>query len=123
MGVTNELAAMGQGAPPPDPYAAPPVGASRALLQGSPGVFTIVSGAETRVGRDGSKCAILLTEPRVSGVHASTKLEAGVLLLRDDNSNNGTLVNGNRLTPGVWTPVPNGSLVRFGPVEFNVRLE
>ena len=32
-------------------------------------------------------------------------------------------VNGNRLAPGAWTPVQNGSLVRFGPVEFSVRLE
>jgi pSer/pThr/pTyr-binding forkhead associated (FHA) protein len=83
----------------------------------------VLPGSEMRVGRDGAQCGILLTEPRVSGVHASAKIEAGQLLVRDDNSNNGTLVNGNRLNPGVWTPVPNGSLVRFGPVEFNVRLE
>jgi hypothetical protein len=41
----------------------------------------------------------------------------------DENSNNGTHVNGGRIQPGVWTPAPGGSLVRFGPVEFNVRLE
>jgi hypothetical protein len=108
---------------PPDPYAAPPMSATRATLQGSAGVFTVVPGVEIRAGRDGAQCGILLAEPRVSGVHATLKLEGGQLLVRDEHSNNGTLLNGNRLTPGVWTPVPNGSLVRFGPAEFSVRLE
>ena len=93
------------------------------MLTGSAGVFTVMPNLEMRAGRDGSQCGILLTEPRVSGVHATLKLEGGQLLARDENSNNGTLVNGNRLAPGMWTPIPNGSLVRFGPVEFNVRLE
>jgi pSer/pThr/pTyr-binding forkhead associated (FHA) protein len=123
VGVTGGMSAMDPGGPPPDPYAQPAGGAARAVLQGGSGVFTVLPGSEMRVGRDGAQCGILLTEPRVSGVHASAKLESGQLLVRDDNSNNGTLVNGNRLNPGVWTPVPNGSLVRFGPVEFNVRLE
>ncbi len=111
-------------AAPPDPYAqAPAAQISRATLQGAAGVFTVVAGTEMRAGRDGAQCAILLTEPRVSAVHATVKIEGGQLLVRDENSNNGTQVNGNRLSPGVWTPTPNGSLVRFGPVEFNVRLE
>ncbi|MGE0327605.1 MAG: FHA domain-containing protein, partial [Polyangiaceae bacterium] len=76
-----------------------------------------------RVGRDGSQCAILLTEPRVSGLHASIKIVDGKLMLRDDNSNNGTFLNGNRLTPGNWSSVRNGSLLRFGPAEFSVTLE
>jgi pSer/pThr/pTyr-binding forkhead associated (FHA) protein len=108
---------------PPDPYGAAPMSATRATLQGSAGVFTVVPGVEIRAGRDGAQCGILLAEPRVSGVHSTLKLESGQLLVRDEHSNNGTLLNGNRLTPGVWTPVPNGSLVRFGPVEFSVRLE
>jgi hypothetical protein len=110
--------------PPPDPYAqtSEPV-ASRATLQGAAGVFSVVPGAEMRAGRDGSQCGILLTEPRVSGVHATLKLEQGQLWLRDENSNNGTLLNGNRLAPGVWVTVPAGSLIRFGPVEFSVHLE
>lgn len=96
---------------------------SRATLQGSAGVFTVVPGIEMKAGRDGSQCGILLTEPRVSGLHASVKLDNGQLLIRDENSNNGTLVNGNRIAPGTWTPVQDGSLLRFGPVEFSVRLE
>ena len=120
VGVTNDAPVQ---QPPPDPYAQPAAGAQRATLQGSGGVFTVVPGVEMRAGRDGAQCGILLTEPRVSGVHATVKLESGQLLVRDENSNNGTLVNGNRLSPGVWTPAPNGSLIRFGPAEFNARLE
>jgi hypothetical protein len=121
-GLTGEMAAQ-QAAPPPNPYAQPAVAVTRALLQGTGGVFTVPAGTEMRIGRDGALCQILLTEPRVSGVHAAAKLENGQLMIRDEKSNNGTVVNGVRLAPGVWTLAPNGSVVRFGPAEFNVRLE
>ncbi|MCB9576165.1 MAG: FHA domain-containing protein [Polyangiaceae bacterium] len=121
-GVTNDAPAQ-QPAAPPNPYASTGPSVSRATLQGSAGVFTVVPGIEMKAGRDGSQCGILLTEPRVSGLHASVKLDNGQLLIRDENSNNGTLVNGNRIAPGTWTPVQDGSLLRFGPVEFSVRLE
>ena len=115
-------APMPAAAAPPNPYGAP-THVSRATLQGAAGVFTVVPGVEMRAGRDGSQCGILLTEARVSGVHATLRLDGGQLLVRDEQSNNGTQVNGTRLPPGVWTPAPTGSLVRFGPVEFTVRLE
>lgn len=121
-GVTNDVPAQ---APPPNPYGSPPAVAalSRATLTGSAGVFTVVPQVEMKVGRDGAVCGILLSEPRVSAFHASLKLEGGQLLVRDEQSNNGTQVNGSRLSAGVWAPVADGSLVRFGPVEFSVRLE
>ena len=59
----------------------------------------------------------------MSGTHASLKIDSGQLFARDDNSNNGTTINGQRLSPGVWTPVPNGASLRFGPIEFMVNLE
>jgi pSer/pThr/pTyr-binding forkhead associated (FHA) protein len=114
---------MPAAAPPPNPYGGAPATVSRATLQGASGVFTVVPGVEMRAGRDGSQCGILLTEPRVSGVHSTLRLDGTQLLIRDENSNNGTQVKGTRLPAGVWTPAPNGSLVRFGPVEFTVRLE
>ena len=95
----------------------------RATLQGSAGTFTVVAGTESRVGRDGSRCEIILAEPRVSSLHASVKLENGQFFVRDENSNNGTNLNGTRIAASQWTPVPNGSLLRFGPIEMNVRLE
>jgi hypothetical protein len=107
-------------APPPNPYGS---SASSALLQCAAGVFTVLQGQEMRAGRDAAQCGIALAEPRISAVHATFKLESGQLLLRDEHSNNGTLVNNNRLSPGVWAPVPNGSVVRLGPVEFTARVQ
>jgi hypothetical protein len=120
-----------QAAPPPQPgYGAPAAApmpqqgpVSSAILHGSAGTFTILSGQELRAGRDPAQCGIVLNEPRVSSVHATLKLDMGQLLIKDENSNNGTLVNNGRLTPGVWSPVPPGSLLRLGPVELSVRLQ
>lgn len=95
----------------------------RAMLQSQAGVFTVTPGLEMHVGRDGARCEILLAEARVSGLHASLKIDGNQLMVRDENSNNGTFVNATRLQPGVWTAAPNGSLLRFGPVEMSLRLE
>jgi hypothetical protein len=124
-GAPGQAAGLGAAAPapqaaPPNPYAVTAGGT--ATLQGAAGLFTINAGQEVRAGRDGAQCSILLTEPRVSSVHATLRLENGQLLVRDENSNNGTLVNGARLTPGVWSPVPQGSVLRFGPVELSARI-
>ncbi len=121
-GAPGQAAALGVATPPPQDAPPSPYGGSSATLQGSAGLFTILSGQEMRAGRDTEKCAIVLNEPRVSSVHATVRLDNGQLLVRDENSNNGTLVNGARLSPGVWTPIPTGSIVRFGPVEFSARV-
>ena len=68
-------------------------------------------------------CAVALAEPRISGVHSTLKFEAANLWVRDERSNNGTYVAGERIQPGAWTVVPSGRALRFGPVEFDVRLE
>ena len=125
---------MGMGAPMPGPgpdmgyggggFGGPPPGAaSRAVLTGGAGIFTVQVGMEMRAGRDGAVCQLLLNEPRVSGTHATLKVEGGQLLVRDENSNNGTFVNGQRIPAMVWTSVPAGAALRFGPAEFSVRLE
>ncbi|HEX4629228.1 MAG TPA: FHA domain-containing protein, partial [Gemmatimonadales bacterium] len=102
---------------------APAQVASAATLRGASGQFLIRPGAEVRVGRDPGQCPIFLSEPRVSGVHATLRFDGGQLLVRDETSNNGTWVLGARIAPGAWTPVPVGAPLRFGPVEFNVQLE
>ena len=119
-GLTAAQPQAGIGAPPPDPYAS---GGSRATLSGSVGVFTVLAGSEMRVGRDPATAQLVLGEARVSSHHATIKLEGGQLLVRDERSNNGTHVNGTKLTPGVWMPVPPGSIVRFGPVELSVKID
>jgi FHA domain len=100
-----------------------PVTVHQATLQGPAGVFSVSGGTEVRAGRDESKCVVLLEDPSVSGVHASLKIEGGQLWVRDERSNNGTFVDDSRLAPGVWTALSSGARLRFGPVNFNVRLE
>ena len=104
--------------PPANPY-----GASGASIIGTAGQFAIRAGTDIRVGRDPAQCPITLAEPRVSGVHATLKFENGQLFVRDEGSNNGTHVNGVRILASVFTPVPAGAALRFGPIEFSVRLE
>lgn len=106
-------------APPPNPYAAP----TGATILGVAGQFAIRAGVEVKVGRDPALCPISLSEPRVSGVHATLKFESGQLAVRDEGSNNGTYVGGARIAAHAWTPVPSASLLRFGPVEFSVRID
>lgn len=107
--------------PPPNPYGAG--AATSASIVGAAGHFAIRGGLEVKVGRDPAQCPITLTEPRVSGVHATLKFEGGQLMVRDEGSNNGTYVNGARIAAGAWTPVPAGAAVRFGPIEFTARVE
>jgi FHA domain len=105
--------------PPANPY----VSASGAIISGAPGEFAIRGGDEVRVGRDPAQCRVMLNEPRVSGVHSTLKFEGAQLWVRDETSNNGTYVAGSRIAPGAWVLVPPGAVLRFGPVEFTVRLE
>ena len=74
------------------------------------------------VGRDPARCAIHLTEPRVSGLHATMKIEGGTLFVRDEGSNNGVWINGERIPAGTWAQVPPNAALRFGPIQFSVQL-
>jgi FHA domain len=107
-------------APPPSPYGSTPTSAT---IVGAAGQFAIQGGVEVRVGRDPAACPIALVEPRVSGIHATLKFENGHLLVRDEGSNNGTYVAGARIPAQTWTPVSAGSSLRFGPVEFTVKID
>lgn len=73
------------------------------------------------MGRDPSLCPIALVEPRVSGVHATVKLEGGQLWIRDEASNNGTYVAGARIAPHLWVSLPTGAPLRFGPIDVAVH--
>lgn len=99
------------------------VAASQATLQGSAGVFTITPGSEVKAGRDGERCVVLLENPSVSSVHASLKIDAGKLWVRDESSTHGTNLNGKKLAPKSWTSVPNDASLAFGPVKLSVKLQ
>ena len=111
------LFAMGAQAPPRPAYA------GSATLRGATGQHTIVPGSEVLVGRDPTQCPIFLSEPSVSGIHASLKLEGGKLMVRDETSSGGTWLGGTRIAPGTWIAVPPGAVLRFGPVEFSVQIQ
>jgi hypothetical protein len=108
--------------PPPNPYGQQ-AGATMAHIVGAAGTFAVRPGIEVKVGRDPAQCPITLSEPRVSGVHATLKFEGGRLMVRDEGSNNGTYVDGARIASGAWTPIRAGGSLRFGPIEFTARLE
>lgn len=105
--------------PPPNPYAAP--SAAAFVLTGAAGTFRVSGGGEVFVGRDPARCAIHLTEPRVSAVHATMKVEGAALFVRDERSNNGVWINGERIAAGAWVGVPGNAALRFGPVQFLVQ--
>ncbi len=75
------------------------------------------------MGRDALQCQVALSEPRVSGVHSTLRFDQSQLWVRDEQSNNGTFVGGERIAAGQWTLVPAGVSLRFGPVEFGVRMD
>lgn len=108
--------------PPPNPYGERKAIAASASIIGAAGTFAI-RGGEVRVGRDPATCPITLMDPKVSGNHATLKFEGGQLLVRDDGSNNGTHIDGARLPAHTWTAVLPNVRLRFGPVEFVVRIE
>ena len=104
--------------PPPNPYGAVEVSF---LLSSSQGTFKVSGGGEVLVGRDPARCAIHLLEPRVSGLHATMKVEAGALWVRDERSNNGVWINGERIATATWAQVPPAASLRFGPIQFTVQ--
>lgn len=105
--------------PPANPYGNP----TSASIVGAAGQFAIRAGIEVKVGRDPAQCPIALSEPRVSGVHATLKFENAKVMVRDEGSNNGTFVNGTRIAAHTFETAPSGAQLRFGPVEFTVRVE
>ena len=63
-----------------------------------------------QIGRDPA-CQILLSDPQSSRRHATVWEEAGRLLLRDENSRNGTFVNSHRVRNATLQP---GDQIRIG---------
>jgi ABC-type multidrug transport system ATPase subunit/pSer/pThr/pTyr-binding forkhead associated (FHA) protein len=62
------------------------------------------------VGRDSSRCQLLIEHPSVSGVHSEFRLKDGKALLAD-RSTNGTFVNGRRVTT---VELHDGDYITFG---------
>ena len=93
--------------PPPAPRARPPPMA-RWRARSSRGAAGRLHGrrpaARSRPAATARFARSCSTEPRVSGQHASLKVEGGQFFVRDENSNNGTFLNGQRLAAGRVDP-------------------
>ncbi len=92
----------------------------RATLEGPAGLFTLLSNADLRMGRDGSRCAAVLTNPQVSGLHATFRVDSDTLLVRDEGSASGTRINKRSIDPGKWEPLRDGDEVSLGPEKLRV---
>lgn len=89
--------------------------ASKFVLDGAAGRFTILPAVDLRFGRDAGRCAAVLSHPQVSGLHATFRIEHGSLLVRDESSSAGTCVDGRKLESGKWENLRPGSEVSLGP--------
>ena len=72
------------------------------------------------IGRDPSN-DLVLTDAMVSRRHAIMELKEGEYVLRDNNSSNGTLVNGDRVVEG--QPLRDGDLIGIGSARILFRAE
>lgn len=87
----------------------------------------IVLGSNTLSGKDNRvtigrsrRCDVRVDNDSVSKVHSSVTFDrtSGEYYIVDENSRNGTQVNGEQLKPGVPQPVWSGAYVSFGDAVF-----
>jgi two-component system, NtrC family, response regulator HydG len=80
--------------------------------------FPLDATRETLIGR-GTDCHISLPDPLCSRVHAILRYDDGRWTIRDQESRNGTTVNGQKIDEATLV---DGNLVRLGSNEFEFRL-
>ena len=78
-------------------------------------VFAMDAKQENLIGR-GTECSVMLTDPRCSRVHAILACDDGVWRVRDADSRNGTLVNGQKADDAA---LDEGHTVQVGATEFS----
>jgi hypothetical protein len=92
-----------------------PEGTKEAPLVIKPG------GRRLSVGR-GSDNELCLRDASVSKIHATVLMNrAGVLLVADTGSTNGTFINGRRIAYGEACEINEGDVVGFGDIEVRLR--
>jgi pSer/pThr/pTyr-binding forkhead associated (FHA) protein len=79
----------------------------------------LISEKEVLIGRDAGKCHIVLNDDEVSGVHAIIKKNKNQCVLEDQDSSNGTLLNGKRINQVI---LANGDEFIIGSSTFSVRI-
>lgn len=74
---------------------------------------------EILIGRDSSKCQIVLNDSEVSSVHSILRKTPMSLTLEDQNSSNGTILNGQRINK---SELNNGDEFIVGSTTFTVKV-
>jgi len=79
------------------------------------GVIELLAGQEIMLGRDASdhRLAALRSRDNVSRTHATIGLSPYGAWIRDENSTNGTFINGRRVAAGDVVELPEGAELRL----------
>ena len=77
--------------------------------------YLLERGTDVRIGR-GTECAVMLTDPLCSRVHAVLWYQGNTWRVRDADSRNGTFVNGQKVDDAV---IADGHFLRVGSTEFS----
>lgn len=80
----------------------------------------LIEGEKTYIGRDASKCQIVLNDSEVSSVHAVITKNNIMITIEDFNSSNGTILNGDRINKATLNH--NDEFV-IGAVTFTVKVK
>lgn len=78
-----------------------------------------VEAEEVFIGRDSKKCQIVLNDSEVSSIHVILRKTPMSLTLEDQNSSNGTILNGQRINKSELT---NGDEFIVGSTTFTVKV-
>lgn len=90
------------------------------LVEGDSGRELALNPGLNSVGRESAD--ILVAHPTVSRRHAQVTLEAGMLIVEDLGSTNGTYVGAAQVRPGERVSAYNGDVVRFGSVQLTLTV-
>lgn len=87
-------------------------------------ITDMAAGRGISVGRDVTCSDIVLPEPGISRKHVVFELtEGGVVVVTDQNSTNGTFLNGRKLEPHEkQVPLEDGSILTLGDITLRVEL-
>ena len=79
----------------------------------------LVLDKDLTVGRE-TYCDIILDDPKVSRHHGTFHLRDGKIIFVDNNSTNGTMLNGRKITEA---EIRSGDIIKFGSSEFGLLEE
>lgn len=83
--------------------------------------FVVPFGEPVTFGRNSRARYVLnATDSQLSGVHFSLLIRDGYICVRDENSTNGTFVNGISIVGGGWKQMRSGEKLRVGSCEYRV---